>query len=69
MEIIDQLGEEAYLEFINLRSPFGSVYKMCPLTGVNYLLKHNPSDNRLQKIKSLLIEYGAVEDCENPKQN
>jgi len=69
MEIIEQLGEEAYLEFINLKSPFTSVDNMCPLTGVNFLLEHNPSNNRLQKIKSLLVEYGAVEDCENLKRN
>ena len=61
--IINNLGNDAYVEFINVKSPFSSVSNECPLGVTKTMLNSNPRNPDMQKIQTLLIQYGAIEDC------
>lgn len=61
--ILKNLGNGAYVEFINIKSSFNSTSNECPLEVTKTMLSSNPTDEEMQKIQSLLVQYGAVEDC------
>jgi hypothetical protein len=54
---------DRFLKLINTIAPFNSTSNQCPL-GVTYtMLASNPDDIRMQKLQTLLAEWGATREC------